>query len=86
VKKPMQLDVKDFNPHASSNHACSDMVIYRKHELSKHMKLELNIYSSSLIFSATGGMAAKATAFNRRLYNLISDMLDTNCAVIMRSV
>ena len=61
------IDVKVFNPHAPSNQTTNAKSIYREHELSKKRLYEARIreveHSSftPLIFSATGGMANKAT-------------------------
>jgi len=61
--------VKVFNPHAPSNRSTNAKSIYRKHELSKKHSYEARIHEiehnsfTTLIFSATGGMANEATFF-----------------------
>ena len=78
------IDVKVFNPHAPSNRTTNSKAIYRKHELCKKRSYDARIreveHSSftPLIFSATGGMAAEATVFYKRLASLLSDKWDSN--------
>ena len=83
------IDVKVFNPHAPSNRTTNSKAIYRKHELCKKRSYDARIreveHSSftPLIFSATGGMAAEATIFYKRLASLLSDKWDSNYAAVM---
>ena len=60
------IDVRVFNPHAPSNRHSN---CYRKHELEKRRQYEQRIREvehatfTSLVMSATGGMANQATVF-----------------------
>ena len=83
------IDVKVFNPHAPSNRTTSASAIYRKHELCKKCSYEARICEveqssfTPLIFSATAGMANKATMFYKRLASLLSDKWESNYAAVM---
>ena len=83
------VDVKVFNPHTPSNRTTNSKAIYRKHELCKKRSYDARIREverssfTPLIFSATGGMAAEATIFYKRLASLLSDKWDSNYAAVM---
>ena len=73
------LDVRVFNPHASSNKKLNIKKCYKKHEKEKKRIYEeriKNIEHSSftpLILSATGGMAKQSTTFYKRLASLLAE-------------
>ena len=74
------IHAKVFNPHTPCNPSTNAKKIYRKH---KKRSYEAHIHEveqsslTTLIFSATGGMAATA-GFNKHLASLLSDKWDKN--------
>ena len=78
-----------MNPKGLVMSAFQEQHVNRKHELCKKRSYDARIreveHSSftPLIFSATGGMAAEATIFYKRLASLLSDKWDSNYAAVM---
>ena len=76
------LDVRVFNPHASSNKKTSISNCYKKHENEKKRAYEQRIrdieHSSftPLVLSATGGMAKQSTTFYKRLASRLAEKWD----------
>ena len=73
------LDVRIFNAYADSNKTTSLTSTYLKHENEKRRMHELQVHEveyasfTSLVMSATGGMAKQATVF----YNHLASLLQT---------
>ena len=73
------FDVRVFNPHAMSNRQTSLAACYRKQEAIKKRAYEQRVreveHSSftPLVLSATGGLAAEATTFYKRLAARLAD-------------
>ena len=73
------FDVQVFNPYAVSNRQTSLAACYRKQEAIKKRAYEQRVreveHSSftPLVLSATGGLAAKATTFYKRLAAHLAD-------------
>ena len=73
------FDVRVFNPHAMSNRQTSLAACYRKQEAIKKRAYERRVreveHSSftPLVLSATGGLAAEATTFYKRLAARLAD-------------
>ena len=72
------VDVRVFNPHASSNRSNSIAACYVKHEREKKRAYEQrvrNIEHASFVpavLSTTGGMSRRATAFYKRIASLLA--------------
>ena len=72
------FDVRVFNPHAPSNRHSNLSSCYRKHESLKKRAYEQRIRKvkhasfTPLVLSATGGMAAEATVFYKRLASCLA--------------
>ena len=72
------MDVRIFNPHASSNRNSHLSSTYLRHERTKKRAYKQRIREvehacfTPLIFSASGGMAREATTFYKRLASLLS--------------
>ena len=72
------FDVRVFNPHATSNRSINLSSCYRKHESLKKRAYEQRIREvehasfTPLVLSATGGMAAEATVFYKRLASCLA--------------
>ena len=73
------FDVYVFNPHATSNRQSSLAATYRKHKGIKKRAYEQRIREvehstfTPLVMSATGGLAAEATTFYKRLAACLAD-------------
>jgi len=73
------LDVKVFNPYASSNRSTTLRGIYRRHENAKKRTCEARIRKvehatfTALVFSAKGGMADEACNFYKCISPLLCD-------------
>ena len=76
------LDVRVFNPLATSNSNTSISNCYRKHENEKKRAYEQRIREvehstfTPLVFSATGGMGKQGTTFYKRMACLLADKWD----------
>ena len=76
------LDVRVFNPYASSNRNTSIEKCFKKHEQEKKRAYEQGIIEiehasfTPLICSASGGLGKEATTFYKRLASLLADQWD----------
>lgn len=76
------LDVRVFNPYASSNCNTPILKCFRKHEMEKKRAYEQRILEvehatfTPLVFSASGGFGKEATTFYKRLASLLADHWD----------
>ena len=76
------IDVRVFNPHASSNHGNQLSSTYRRHENIKKRAYQQRIREveqasfTPLIFSASGGMAREANTFYKRLASMLATKRD----------
>ena len=83
------FDVRVFNPHATSNRQTSLTNCYRKQEAIKKRAYEQRVreveHSSftPLVMSATGGMAAEATTFYKRLAACLAEKWDQSYSSTM---
>ena len=83
------LDVKVFNPNASSYRGSSLSSLYRRLEREKQRKYEQRIREvemgcfTPLVFSTFGGMSTISNIFFKRLASLLSDKKDVSYSVMM---
>ena len=76
------LDVRVFNPYATSNRNTSIEKCFKKHEQEKKRAYEQRILDvehasfTLLVFSASGGLSKEATTFYKRLASLLADQWD----------
>ena len=83
------IDVKVFNPNASSYRGSSLSSLYRRLEKEKPRKYEQRIrdvemgYFTPLVFSTFGGMSTICNIFFKRLASLLADKKDVFYSVVM---
>ena len=83
------IDVKVFNPNASSYRGSSLSSLYRRLEKEKRRKYEQRIRDvemgcfTPLVFSTFGGMSTICNIFFKRLASLLADKKDVSYSVVM---
>ena len=86
------IDVRVFNPFASSNRLNSLAASYTRHEKAKRRAYEQRIreveHSSFVpaVFSTTGGMGKSATSLYKRIASLIADKTGEAYSAVMASI
>ena len=83
------IDVKVFNPNASSYRGSSLSSLYHRLEKEKQRKYEQRIRDvemgcfTPLVFSTFGGMSTISNIFFKRLASLLADKKDVSYSVVM---